>query len=47
MRDIKERAMQICKNEKLKIGDQQLERIIEASGQDIRQIINMLQMWKN
>lgn len=24
-----------------------MERVVEAAGQDIRQVINVLQMWKN
>ena len=45
--DIMARISQVCANEQLQIESAQIEKIIEASGQDIRQIINMLQMWKN
>ena len=37
----------ICKNEGLKIPEMQLRQLVEASGFDLRQIINILQMWKN
>ncbi len=37
----------ICQDQKLQIDDLTLERVIEASGNDIRQVINILQMWKN
>jgi hypothetical protein len=31
----------------MKIDRGTLEKVIESSGNDIRQIINILQMWKN
>jgi DNA polymerase III delta prime subunit len=37
----------ICKRENLKINPQYLKQLIESSGSDLRQIINILQMWKN
>jgi DNA polymerase III delta prime subunit len=37
----------ICEDQKLDIDDVTLERVVEASGHDIRQVINILQMWKN
>jgi replication factor C subunit 1 len=41
------RIKMICQDQKLQIDDLTLERVIEASGNDIRQVINILQMWKN
>ena len=37
----------ICKLENLKIPKETLKNLVESSGQDLRQIINILQMWKN
>lgn len=37
----------ICQREGLKIDSQTVAKVIESSGMDIRQIINILQMWKN
>ncbi len=37
----------ICKEQNLKVDRETLDRVIESSGNDIRQIINILQMWKN
>jgi len=37
----------ICQLENLKIPKATLNNLIESSGQDLRQIINILQMWKN
>ena len=44
---IMNRVQMICRNENLAIPEQQLRQLIEASGFDLRQIINILQMWKN
>ena len=37
----------IMKSEKLNVDRDTLDKIIESSGMDLRQIINILQMWKN
>ena len=37
----------ICQDQKLEIEDETLNRVVEASGNDIRQVVNILQMWKN
>merc|ERR1719409_2391983 len=43
-----DRLKAICKNEHLEIDDQTLKRLLaSAGGGDLRQIINILQMWKN
>ena len=45
---IKQRMMQIIENEALDISMETLEKLIQSSGgSDLRQIINILQMWKN
>lgn len=44
---ILERLMGICEREKLKAEKTMLRKLIESSGSDLRQIINVLQMWKN
>ncbi len=41
------RVKLICEDQKLQIDDTTLDHVVEASGNDIRQIINILQMWKN
>jgi replication factor C subunit 1 len=41
------RIKMVCEDQKLDVDETTLERVIEASGHDIRQIINILQMWKN
>ena len=41
------RIRMICEDQKLDIDDVTLERVVEVSGHDIRQVINILQMWKN
>ena len=37
----------ICKRENLKMDPRYVKQLIESSGSDLRQIINILQMWKN
>ena len=47
IRDIQKRISAIAKNEGLSVSDQQLETLIASTGgSDLRQIINILQMWK-
>ena len=41
------RVMRIAQREKIDIEREALEYIILGSGQDLRQVINMLQMWNN
>jgi replication factor C subunit 1 len=41
------RLKSICGHEELKSDDNMLRKLIESSGSDLRQIINVLQMWKN
>ena len=44
----KKRARSIIDNEGLNIDDEMLDHLVESSGGgDLRQIINILQMWKN
>ena len=44
---IMSRLKSICEHEELKSDDNMLRKLIESSGSDLRQIINVLQMWKN
>ncbi len=44
---IARRAMLISQQEGLQIDRETINKVIESSGYDIRQIINILQMWKN
>ena len=44
---ILDRLIAICEREKLKAERPMLKKLIESSGADLRQIINVLQMWKN
>ena len=37
----------ICEDQHLGIEQSTIDKVIESSGQDIRQIVNILQMWKN
>jgi len=37
----------ICTKENIKIDKNKLQNLIESSGSDLRQIINVIQMWKN
>ena len=37
----------ILKEENLQVDRDTLDKIVETSGNDLRQIINILQMWKN
>lgn len=41
------RVIEINKREDMKMDRDTLSKIVESSGNDIRQIINILQMWKN
>ena len=44
---IEQRITMICKRENLKMDPRYIKQLIESSGSDLRQIINILQMWKN
>lgn len=44
---IMSRIKLICEDQKLQVDQVTLEHLVEASGNDIRQVINILQMWKN
>jgi replication factor C subunit 1 len=45
---IKQRMSAIIENEGLKISEESLDKLIMSTGgSDLRQIINILQMWKN
>ncbi len=39
--------MKVAKNENFDLQKESAERLIESSGNDIRQVINILQMWNN
>ncbi len=44
---ITRRVQRICKEQGLFIERDMIEQVIESSGNDIRQVINVVQMWKN
>jgi len=45
--DIRRKVMAIAKTENFTLDVQAVDRLIESSGNDIRQVINILQMWNN
>ena len=44
---ILKRVQKICKDQGLQVDRKIVEQVIESSGNDIRQVINIVQMWKN
>lgn len=41
------RVQRICREQGLTVDRNVIEQVIESSGNDIRQVINIVQMWKN